>query len=194
MAPPELARDAPIADVVHPLVVGLFPVGGNENDAAGLDGLNGLFGERFGLDEPLGGNQRLDNGGAARAFAEVDLIRLDLDEGSGLFEIGNDALARLEAVEAGISARGGGHDAVLIDDLDLGQVVAAAGFEIVEVVSGGDFDGPGAELRVGHDVENHRDFTVLERKLSGASVKFEIACILGIEWRRRYRPAWFRGG
>ena len=34
MAPPELARDAPVADVVHPLVVGLRPVLGNELDAA----------------------------------------------------------------------------------------------------------------------------------------------------------------
>ncbi len=80
MAPPELARDAPVADVVHPLVVGLDPVGGDELDAAVFDGCDGLFGERLGLDEPLLGNQRLDHGLAAIAFAEAELVGLDLDE------------------------------------------------------------------------------------------------------------------
>ena len=72
MSPPELARDAPVADVVHPLVPGLDPVFGDDFDALFVDGGDGFFGQRLGADEPLLGDQRLDDGLAARAFAEAE--------------------------------------------------------------------------------------------------------------------------
>ena len=78
MAPPELAGDAPVADVVHPLVIGLGPVRRNEANFAALDDGDGLFGERLGLDEPLRGDERLDGGLAAIALAEAELVVLDL--------------------------------------------------------------------------------------------------------------------
>ena len=120
---------------------------GNEADLAAFDDGDGLFGERLGLDEPLGGDERLDGGLAAVALAEAERVVLDLDEGAGVLEVGDDALAGVEAVEPGVGSGGGGHVGVVVDDLDLGQVVALAGLEIVGVVRGGDFDDAGAELR-----------------------------------------------
>jgi len=53
MPPPELARDAPVAKVLHPAEVDLVPVLGDEA-RAGLRGRLGCrFGERPDLDEPL---------------------------------------------------------------------------------------------------------------------------------------------
>ena len=45
MAPPELARDAPVADVIHPFEISLRPVLRHEDDAALFHGLDGGFGQ-----------------------------------------------------------------------------------------------------------------------------------------------------
>src|SRR5205085_9080533 len=49
MAPPELARNAPVADVIHPLVVGLHPVSRNKFNLAALHHLDRFFGQRLGF-------------------------------------------------------------------------------------------------------------------------------------------------
>ena len=76
MAPPELAADAPVVDVFHPVEIGfLVLLGGEVNGlfavGAGLDGGDGLVGEGLDFDEPLGGEARLDDGFAAVAVADV---------------------------------------------------------------------------------------------------------------------------
>ena len=111
MAPPELARDAPVADVVHPLEVGLRSSSPGRTRSRRLDRGDGLLGERLRFDEPLRGDERLDDGLAALALAEAERVVLDLDEQAERFEIGDDALAGLEAVEPGVGAGGGGHAA-----------------------------------------------------------------------------------
>ena len=181
MAPPELARDAPVADVVHPLEVGLGPVVRDELDAAVLHRLDGLLGQRLRLDEPLRGDQRLDDGLAALALAEAERVVLDLHQQAELFEVGHHALARLEAVQAGVGAGGRGHDAVFVDHLDLGQVVAAAGFEIVGIVRGRDLHHAGAELGIGQLVEDDGDLAIHQRQLHGLAVQVEVALVLGID-------------
>ena len=106
MAPPELAGDAPVVDVLHPVEVGLLVLLGGEADGlvavgVGLDGGDGLGGQRLDLDEPLGGEARLDDGLAAVAMADVVGVVLDGAEQALLFEVGDDALAGRVAVEAG---------------------------------------------------------------------------------------------
>ena len=51
--------------------------------------------------------------------AEAELVGLrSLTSRPSFFEVGDDALAGFEAVEAGVGAGGGGHLRVLVDDLD----------------------------------------------------------------------------
>ena len=78
MAPPELARDAPIADVLHPLKEDDLAIVGHKADAAAAHRFHGLFGQRLHVHEPLRRNQRLDDGLAAVALAEVDRVGLGL--------------------------------------------------------------------------------------------------------------------
>ena len=70
---------------------------------------------------------------------------------------------------------------VFVDDLDLGQVVALAGFEIVGVVRGGDFDHAGAEFGVGEIVEDDGDLAIHQRQLDGLAVQVEVARVLGVD-------------
>ena len=118
MAPPELARDAPVADVVHPFVPGLEPDFGDDFDALFIDRGDGFFGQRLGADEPLFGDQRLHDGLAALAFAGVDGVVFDAFEQAERVEIGHDASAGFVAIEAGVGAAGGGDFGVASDDFD----------------------------------------------------------------------------
>ncbi len=69
MAPPELARDAPVMDVAHPLEISFGVLRGRELDVALLDSGDGLVGQRLNLHKPLCRQARLYNGFAAVALA-----------------------------------------------------------------------------------------------------------------------------
>src|SRR5580704_19120178 len=80
MSPPQLARDAPVVDVVHPVQVNLFVVLRNDCDLAAFYGLNYFLRQRLNLDEPLLGQTRLDYGSAAVALAEGERVVFFGDE------------------------------------------------------------------------------------------------------------------
>src|SRR5215471_8736086 len=61
MPPPQLSRDAPVANVVHPFVIGFRPVGRNELNATLLDRRNSGIGQWFYFYEPLFGKQWFHN-------------------------------------------------------------------------------------------------------------------------------------
>ena len=73
MPPPELARNAPVVNVVHPLKIALFKTVGNELDSSVFDCLDGRFGKRIDLQVPLNRDLRLHNGRAAIALSDVVL-------------------------------------------------------------------------------------------------------------------------
>src|SRR3989442_15295399 len=99
MTPPKLARDAPVADVVHPMVISLIPILGHELDPAVLHRGLRFFRQRLHAHEPLRGDERLDDGLAALARSDGELMRLDLHEEALTVEIRDDAFAGLEAIE-----------------------------------------------------------------------------------------------
>src|SRR5207302_8827814 len=76
VAPPELARDAPVMDVAHPAEELGLPRLGDEPDAPHLDRVDHRLGERPRLHEPLLAEQRLDDTVAALAAAERHVVRL----------------------------------------------------------------------------------------------------------------------
>ena len=167
MAPPELARDAPVLDVVEPVEIGVLPVVRHEADAAAFDGLDRRLRDARPaagaavvellareVDEPLVGQEGFDDGAAAIAPRHLELVIDDLlDQAARVdrlafvrardrrcrwhvgdrFEVGDDLLARDEAIESAIALRnrapverrggaGGGTDAVR----GLGILVGAA--------------------------------------------------------------------
>jgi hypothetical protein len=162
VAPPELAGDAPVVDVVHPLEVGLRVHLGGEADRAvrirwALDGGDGLGsdgvstgGGRF-IDghEPLHGEARLDDGAGALADGDRHGMAFDGYQEAGGFKVGDDPLAGGEAVETVIGGAGEINVGRRVEDVGLGKVVALADGEVVGVVGGGDLDGAGSELGLG---------------------------------------------
>ena len=98
-------------------------------------------------------------------------MRFDLVDESLLFQHRDDALARLETVEAverqrRLRHRGIAeevfvalkqHLAELVENIDLAQIVALADVEIVEIMRRGYLDGAGALFRIRIDVGHNRD-------------------------------------
>ena len=80
MAPPQLARDAPRPQVLHPAEVGVLLVLGMEAHAARSHGLVGGLRQLVHAHEPLQRDQRLDPVAGAVAVADLVLVRLLLAE------------------------------------------------------------------------------------------------------------------
>src|SRR5437870_3944124 len=98
MAPPKLARDAPVADIVHPIKERIVPVLRDETDAAIVHCIQHLRGERLGADEPLRGQEGLDDRLAAMALGDAHRVGFDFFDQAKLVEIPNDPFARFETV------------------------------------------------------------------------------------------------
>ena len=193
MAPPELARDAPVVDVGHPLEVDLLVVLGREADglvAVGiwLDGGDGELGHGCAAvvrlfvdgDEPLRGEARLDDGFAAVAMADVVGVVLDRGEEPLLFEVVDDFLARHIAVEARVGAAFGVDVGAVVHHVDGGQMVALAEGEVVGIVRGRDLDGAGAEVAADPGVDNDGNLAIHERQAQLFAVEMEVALVLGM--------------
>ncbi|MDT4832057.1 hypothetical protein FQZ97_655940 [compost metagenome] len=193
MAPPELAADAPVLDVVHPLVVGVDPVLGHELHLARLHGGNRLVGDRGAAgvvlvalgghgDEPLVGQHGLDHLAGARAARHHQLVFLGLDQQAGGFQVGHHGLARHEAVQAAVLLGrvviDGGVERQHADDR---QLVALAHRVVVGVVRGRDLDHAGAELAVHVGIGDHRDLALAQRQLHILADQRAVALVLGVD-------------
>ena len=169
VAPPELARDAPVLDVAHPVVVNLRPslwvkthlVGARSSRSARsvraelelcapllLDARPGLVHVRV-FQKPLLAQARFDRHISSFTVADVVLIRLLLLERAEFLQFFRCDLARLKPVETDqVRAGQRVHGRVGVHDVDGRQVVAQADLEVGLVVSGRHLENAGAELEV----------------------------------------------
>ena len=191
MAPPQLAADAPVLDVVQPLRVRGGPVLRHELDLARTHGLQCRFGDRLAaartairlhvgseVDEPLVGQHRLDHRVRALAYRHLQLVRPRFDQQPGSVEVGQHDLARVVAVESTVFFR-----RFVVDlrfereDRDQRQLVAHADRVVIEVVRRGDFHAAGAEFAVDVVVSDHRDLTPGQWQLQGLADQVCVALV-----------------
>src|SRR3546814_12710896 len=114
MAPPQLAADAPVLDVVEPLEVGGLPVVGHEADATGFDRTDRGPGDRMQpartglaivaclacqIDQPLVGQVPLADRTAPIAARHLELVVVHLVADTKLVNLPNDLLAPDLAIE-----------------------------------------------------------------------------------------------
>ena len=104
MAPPELARDAPGLNVLEPFEIGLLPVLRDEEGLALAHRRERGLSQRLGVDVPLVGEPGLDDGVGAVAVRNGVRVRLDLLQPALGGHQADDALARLETIDA-VNAR-----------------------------------------------------------------------------------------
>jgi len=167
MSPPQLARDAPVANVVHPLVEHRDAIVRDEFDAPALDSLDSLLGKRLHPHEPLRGDQRLDNGLRPVALTDADRVFFGSCERARLLESSDNSLSCLKAVEFGVNSGFGGHTRIRSNHTNERKAVTLTYLEIVWVMAGSDLYHAGAKRLVDHLVRNDRDFTPYQRQAHG---------------------------
>ena len=149
MAPPQLTRDAPVLDVVHPLVVSVDPVFGYKTDLAGVHRINGFLCNALargvlGADfvhghKPLVSEHGFHHLACTRANRQHQFVGFDFNQQALCFQVFDHSFSRYKAVHALV-----GFGAVFVhrrcqcEDGDQRQVVAHGTCVVVGVVRAGD--------------------------------------------------------
>jgi len=123
VTPPDLPGNAPVFDVVHPLVIGFLPCAGDNPGLSGVHGFDGFFSQGFCLDKPLPGQVRFDD--CLTAVAMSDTVRMGFYFLYQPFRLecfyhGVPAFEPVHALEPTGFSR---HNTVVTDNFDTGQVV-----------------------------------------------------------------------
>ena len=185
VAPPQLARDAPGADVAQPLQVAARLRLGMDAHAPVLDGRDRGLGQLVHGHEPLQRDQRLDALAGAVAEGHGVGVGLAVADQPLLGQRRDDLLARLLHGEARVGgARLGGHAPVLADDADLVEVVAAADLEVVGVVAGRDLQRAGAEVGLDVLVGDDRQVAPDEGQHRRGADEVAVALVVGVHRHR----------
>ena len=164
VAPPQLPRDAPIANIAHPLEIGVRPIGRHKFGTALFDCSYCFAGERFDLNEPLCRQQWFDHRMTALAMPHVVLERLDSSQQTPSFKIREHALPRFGEIESAVWSAFFGDSCILIDNADLRETVPLPHFEIGRIVCRRDFHDSRAEFKFYDGVFNERDLAVHQRQ------------------------------
>ena len=180
VAPPELAADAPVARVLHPVVIGLVETLGHEPDTPVAHGLDGRARQRHHLHEPLLAHHGLHGGAAAVTGAHIVLVRLDGSQISAGFQVCHNGLARLVTVHARIFSAVLRHVRVVRQHLDDGQAVAHAHLEVVGVMRGSDLHHARAEFPVHIRVADNGDLLPHQRQNNLFAVQMGVAFVVRV--------------
>ena len=175
MAPPELAADAPVGDVVHPLVVGVDPVLGNKAHIAAcycIDSALRNTGARWSRfvhrNKPLVGEHGLNHLAGAGAARHHEFVLFDFHQEAAGLQVGYHLFAGHKAVQALVGNGGAVVDfGVQRQHADHGQLVALAHGIVVLVVCGRDLDHAGAKRLVHVVIRNHRNLAPLRGRVAG---------------------------
>ena len=167
VAPPQLAGDAPVVDVLHPVGVSLAETLGDELDFALVDHPQGLLGQGFHHDEPLGGNQGLHVTAAAVTGSYVVAVVLRLDQIALFLQVLHQLLTALVAVHAVVGTAVFVDPAVVADDPDGFQVVPEAHLEVIGVVGGGHLHRAGAKAQLHVIIRYNGDLAVHDGQDAG---------------------------
>ena len=184
MAPPELTADAPVLDIFEPVEVSLGPAFRVELDDTRGDGALGFFDLRV-MDEPLFAEARFD--GHVGPFGEAYrvLIRLNLNEGTELFEQFGGGVTGLESFHAGQGPRIRIHRTVRIHHIEHGKAMTLADVEVCPVMSRGYLEHTGTELALNRRVANDQDLGPREGSPDVESNKMFVAFVFRVHGHPR---------
>ena len=194
MPPPELAADAPVADVLHPVVVDLGEALRDDPDLAAPNGLDGRLGDRRHPHVPLLRHDGLHDLVAPVAVAHGVAVRVDLLQQAVplqlLDDLGPDGEPVLALVRAGVLI----HRAVEVHHVDDVEAVALADIEVVVVVAGSHLEGAGPELGVHGVVGDHGQDAAQHRQHGGAAYQVGVPLVVRVHGYRRVAKQRLRPG
>ena len=194
MPPPELATDAPILHVLHPVAIGVLELRRVETDLVVHHRIECRLSQTVHFQEPLHGELRLD--GHIGTLGEAHLVRVILCflEQSGSIKVTDDLFADSEAIHADVELARGSDGAIVVKDVDGGEVVFLAQHVVVYVVRGGDLEAACAELNVDVVVLDDGDLAPHERDNDAPSAEVLVLRIVRIDAHGRVAHDRFGSG
>ena len=146
MAPPKLAGNAPVAYVLHPVIIGLVESLGHEFHFAALNNVYRGLCKGLHAHEPLLAHQRLNRAVAAVAGAHVVAVRLYFYQIARGINIRHQLFAAFHGGQPFVCAAKFVDMPVVREHAHNGQVAPYADLKVVGIVRGGDLHGAGAEF------------------------------------------------
>ena len=163
LTPPKLARDAPVAHVLHPHPVHILEFGRVQAHGVVFHHFQRGLGEVLHFHEPLqaelGLNHRLS---ALRGLHNAGVL-LDFVEQAGFLQVLSNVTAGSKPVLTHIQHGFFVERTVVGQNIDDRQVMLHAQLVVVQVVGGGHFQGTGTEIDRNIFVKNHRNFAAQQR-------------------------------
>ncbi len=178
MTPPQLTRDAPVFEILHPGKVGLRPTRGVERNGAGGDGLGRRAFELVDRHEPLLGQPGLKRRVAAVAVHDGMVVVLHVIEQPVFLEPCHHGLTALVAAHAAESAVTFDHMGRFVEDVDLLKTVALAHGVVVGVVSWGDLHEARTETGIDVEIGEDGDIAIDDRKLHRGADELVLVVVL----------------
>ena len=185
VSPPKLTRDAPIADILHPVEIVFLESLGDELYPAVAHCVDRGTRKRLHFDEPLKRSLRLDSGSAAVAGADIVNMILDGDKAALLLEIGDDLLSRLISVHSRVSRIVVGDLRVVGEHIENLEPVTLADLEVVGVVSGSDLHAARSEIALDILVGDNGDSSADKREDEHFSDDVLITLVVRVNRNRR---------
>ena len=181
MPPPQLAADAPIPNVLQPVIVDLGEPFRDDGDAPIPYDLQPSLGQRLHPHEPLGADHWLDHLTTSLGARHLYGVLLGLDGQAGRFHIGPQLAAAPVAIQPGVGTGVLAHGDVRFEDADDGQTVALADLEVVGIVAWRDLQRAGAEFHRHIGVANHGDGAVEDRHQARLADQMPVTIIVGVD-------------
>ncbi len=181
VAPPHLARDIPIPDVLETVLERSPEAFRHEAYRPVAVGRQRRLRQRLHLAKPLQREQRLDDGAAARTDRYRMPARLDLHQEALRFEIAHHGLAGFEPIEPYIRRRClVRHLRVEADDAGHRQAVTFADLIVQRIVRRRDLHGAGAEVALDGGVRKDRNRSSGQRQSHVLADEMRVAFVVGM--------------
>lgn len=181
VSPPKLARNAPVNRVLEPAVPGADELVGDDFKVAGLDAVHRGLRHDVSFDVPLGLDAGFNDVTAPAADGDAHGVVLLVPEEPDLLEILDDLGAAVEPHHALVGASVIVDGALVIEDVDEGEVVPLAGIVIVGIMGGGDLHGSRTKGGIDHGVGDDDEFAVDEGVGDGLSVEGLVPHVIGVD-------------
>ena len=192
VSPPQLSADAPVLDVLHPVTVSIFVFGRIELDFVLHHRFQSDLRQVLHLQEPLHGKLRFDGHVGTLGEAHLVGIVFHLFQQSGFFQVDADLLAHVETVHAHVHPGCLANRAVVVEDVDGGQVVLLAQHVVVHVVCRCHLQAARSELDVHIVVLDDGDAAAYQRHDHLLSFQPRVLRVVRVDAHRRVAHDGFR--
>src|SRR5579885_2172708 len=180
MAPPKLARNAPVVNAVHPIEIDLAVVFGNDADVSLLNRADCGLCQRLHPHKPLFGQNRFDHGLAAAANTDAESVFFLFFQKASGAKVVEDLFASFVTVHAFVRAAILRDARLFIQNPQFRQVVALSYAVVIRIVRGGYFHSARAKVRIDKFIGDDRDHAFEQREHKPAANGPAISLIRGI--------------